>query len=50
MEAITLGLNVFDSAYETLDMNIANSDSEDDEPVNKADIILEPRVRGGETF
>lgn len=43
-QAISLGLNVFDTAYEKLDMNIANSESEDEDTTNKANVYLEPKV------
>lgn len=43
-QAISFGLNVFDTAYEKLDMNIADSESEDeDNSAARTNIILEPK-------
>ncbi|ELT97183.1 hypothetical protein CAPTEDRAFT_196064 [Capitella teleta] len=41
-EALSLGLNVIESAFEKLDINDANSDSDDDDSPYKNDPILEP--------
>ena len=45
-EAISLGVNVIEEAFEKLDTNIDNSDSEDDEEdaSYKVDPILEAKV------
>lgn len=43
-QAISLGLNVFDTAYEKLDMNIANSESDDEDTPSRANVYLEPKV------
>ena len=44
---MSLGLNVIDTAFEKLDMNAANSDSDEDETDTgyRTDPILEPKVR-----
>ena len=44
--AITLGLNVLDSDYDKLDVNVANSESEDEETTARQDAIFEPKVYG----
>lgn len=38
------GLKVLDSAFEHLDIKAGNSDSEDEEVIDKVDAILEPKV------
>ena len=43
-EALTLGMNVIESAFEKLDVNEANSDSDDDDSPYKHDPILEAKV------
>lgn len=42
--ALSLGLAVIDSAFERLDINAGNSDSEDEETSYRAE-LLEPKVR-----
>ena len=44
--AMKLGLGVIESAFEKLDMNEANSDSEDEEVCYKGDALLEAKVSG----
>lgn len=43
-EAVNYGLKVLDSAFEHLDIKAGNSDSEDEEVIDKVDAILEPKV------
>ena len=43
-EAISLGVNVIEDAFEKLDTNIDNSDSEDEDASYKVDPILEAKV------
>ncbi|XP_033730226.1 WASH complex subunit 2C-like, partial [Pecten maximus] len=43
-EALTLGINVIDDAFEKLDSHVADSDSEDDDETGyRVDPILEPK-------
>ena len=45
VDAMKLGFNVIDTAFEKLDVNDVNSDSEDEEESPyKTDTILEPKV------
>lgn len=43
-EAVNCGLKVLDSAFEHLDIKAGNSDSEDEEVMDKVEAILEPKV------
>lgn len=43
-EAVNYGLRVLESAFEHLDIKAGNSDSEDEEVVDRVDAILEPKV------
>ena len=43
-EALTLGLNVVDTAFEKLDINEANSSSEEDNIPLGSDMLLEPKA------
>lgn len=44
-EALQLGIKVTEEAFEALDSNVVNSDSEDDDDTNyRVDPILEPKV------
>ena len=43
-EALTLGINVIDEAFEQLDSHVADSDSEDDETAYRVDPLLEAKV------
>ena len=43
-EAISLGVNVIEDAFEKLDTNIDNSDSEDEDASYRVDPILEAKV------
>jgi len=46
-EAVSLGLNVLDAEYEKLDVDVANSDSDDDEAVSataKTPVMFERKV------
>lgn len=43
-EAVNYGLKVLDSAFEHLDIKVGNSDSEDEEVMDRVEAILEPKV------
>ena len=43
-EAISLGVNVIEDAFEKLDTNIDNSDSDDEDTSYRVDPILEAKV------
>ena len=43
-EAVNYGLRVLDSAFEQLDIKAGNSDSEDEEAMDRVEAILEPKV------
>jgi len=45
-EAVGLGLGVLDSDYDRIDINVDNSDSEDESPaVKSANVMFESKVR-----
>ena len=44
-KAVSLGINILDSDYDRLDLNVANSDSEDDSSAAKmANVLYESKV------
>jgi len=44
-KAVSLGLNVLEADFEKLDVDVANSDSEDDEANTKTPVMFERKVR-----
>lgn len=45
-EAVNYGLKVLESAFEQLDIKAGNSESEDEEALEKVEPILEAKVKG----
>jgi hypothetical protein len=43
-EAVGLGLKVLDSDFDKLDVNVGDSESEDETSVRAAELIFEPKV------